>query len=333
MLMKAIQIKSPGHVVLVDQNILKPKANEVLIKIMASGICGTDIHIFNGDYLSNYPIVPGHEFSGIIEHVGKDVIRFQVGDRVAVEPNISCDNCYYCLNNHQNFCENWQAIGVTLQGGMAQYIIVPEKVTFHINDLPFESGAFMEPLSCVLHGIERINIRISNRVAILGAGPIGLLFLQMVQLQGATSVTVLENQTSRAEIAKRFGANHVANNIKELKDEDFDIVIDATGKISIMDKTIDLVRRGGKVLLFGVPSAGEMINFEGIKLFQKGLTLFSSFTSVRNSYQAISLLQSKQIVVSELISHTLPLSDFGKGVELIEKGIGNVKKVIILPQE
>jgi D-arabinitol dehydrogenase (NADP+) len=333
MLMKAIQIKSPGHVVLVDQNILKPKANEVLIKIMASGICGTDIHIFNGDYLSNYPIVPGHEFSGIIEHVGKDVIRFQVGDRVAVEPNISCDNCYYCLNNHQNFCENWQAIGVTLQGGMAQYIIVPEKVTFHINDLPFESGAFMEPLSCVLHGIERINIRISDRVAILGAGPIGLLFLQMVQLQGATSVTVLENQTSRAEIAKRFGANHVANNIKELKDEDFDIVIDATGKISIMDKTIDLVRRGGKVLLFGVPSAGEMINFEGIKLFQKGLTLFSSFTSVRNSYQAISLLQSKQIVVSELISHTLPLSDFGKGVELIEKGIGNVKKVIILPQE
>ena len=331
--MKAIQIKSPGHVVLVDQNILKPKANEVLIKIMASGICGTDIHIFNGDYLSNYPIVPGHEFSGIIEHVGKDVIRFQVGDRVAVEPNISCDNCYYCLNNHQNFCENWQAIGVTLQGGMAQYIIVPEKVTFHINDLPFESGAFMEPLSCVLHGIERINIRISDRVAILGAGPIGLLFLQMVQLQGATSVTVLENQTSRAEIAKRFGANHVANNIKELKDEDFDIVIDATGKISIMDKTIDLVRRGGKVLLFGVPSAGEMINFEGIKLFQKGLTLFSSFTSVRNSYQAISLLQSKQIVVSELISHTLPLSDFGKGVELIEKGIGNVKKVIILPQE
>ena len=331
--MKAIQIKSPGHVVLVDQNILKPKANEVLIKIMASGICGTDIHIFNGDYLSNYPIVPGHEFSGIIEHVGKDVIRFQVGDRVAVEPNISCDNCYYCLNNHQNFCENWQAIGVTLQGGMAQYIIVPEKVTFHINDLPFESGAFMEPLSCVLHGIERINIRISDRVAILGAGPIGLLFLQMVQLQGATSVTVLENQTSRAEIAKRFGANHVANNIKELKDEDFDIVIDATGKISIMDKTIDLVRRGGKVLLFGVPSAGEMINFEGIKLFQKGLTLFSSFTSVRNSYQAISLLQSKQIVVSELISHTLPLSDFGKGVELIEKRIGNVKKVIILPQE
>lgn len=331
--MKAIQIKSPGHVVLVDQNILKPKANEVLIKIMASGICGTDIHIFNGDYLNNYPIVPGHEFSGIIEHVGKDVIRFQVGDRVAVEPNISCDNCYYCLNNHQNFCENWQAIGVTLQGGMAQYIIVPEKVTFHINDLPFESGAFMEPLSCVLHGIERINIRISDRVAILGAGPIGLLFLQMVQLQGATSVTVLENQTSRAEIAKRFGANHVANNIKELKDEDFDIVIDATGKISIMDKTIDLVRRGGKVLLFGVPSAGEMINFEGIKLFQKGLTLFSSFTSVRNSYQAISLLQSKQIVVSELISHTLPLSDFGKGVELIEKGIGNVKKVIILPQE
>ena len=333
MLMKAIQIKNPGHIILIDQNILKPKADEVLIKVMACGICGTDIHILNGEYLGNYPIIPGHEFSGIIEQIGKDITRFQVGDRVAVEPNISCDNCYYCLSNRQNFCKNWRAIGVTLQGGMAQYIVVPEKVTFHIDVLPFECGAFMEPLSCVLHGIERVNLRISDRVAILGAGPIGILFLQIVRLQSAVFVTVLENQSFRAKLAKKFGADCVVNNINELKEDDFDVIIDATGKISIMEKTVDLVRHGGKILLFGVPPAGEMLKLEGIKLFQKGLTLLSSFTSVRNSYQAISLLQSRQIVVSELISHTLPLSDFRKGAELIEKGIDNVKKVLILPQE
>jgi len=331
--MKAIQIERPGHTVLVDLTLLKPKANEILIKVMATGICGTDIHILRGDYIGNYPIIPGHEFSGIVEQIGKGVSRLHRGARVAVEPNISCDNCYNCLNNRQNFCENWQAVGVTRQGGMAQYIIVPEKVTFDIGDLPFEYGTFVEPLSCVLHGIERININISDRVLILGAGPIGILFLQMIRLQGAGYISVLEKQSSRAELAKRFGADLVAIDINDLKENDFDIVIDATGKIILMEKTVDLVRHGGKVLLFGVPSAGEKMNIEGIKIFQKGLTLLSSFTSLRNSYQAISLLQSRQVDVSELISHKFPLSDFKRGVELIERGIDNVKKVLILPQE
>jgi D-arabinitol dehydrogenase (NADP+) len=331
--MKAIQIERPGHTVLVDLTLLKPKANEILIKVMATGICGTDIHILRGDYIGNYPIIPGHEFSGIVEQIGKGVSRLHRGARVAVEPNISCDNCYNCLNNRQNFCENWQAVGVTRQGGMAQYIIVPEKVTFDIGDLPFEYGTFVEPLSCVLHGIERININISDRVLILGAGPIGILFLQVIRLQGAGYISVLEKQSSRAELAKRFGADLVAIDINDLKENDFDIVIDATGKIILMEKTVDLVRHGGKVLLFGVPSAGEKMNIEGIKIFQKGLTLLSSFTSLRNSYQAISLLQSRQVDVSELISHKFPLSDFKRGVELIERGIDNVKKVLILPQE
>jgi len=324
--MKAIQIERPGHTVLVDLTLLKPKANEILIKVMATGICGTDIHILRGDYIGNYPIIPGHEFSGIVEQIGKGVSRLHRGARVAVEPNISCDNCYNCLNNRQNFCENWQAVGVTRQGGMAQYIIVPEKVTFDIGDLPFEYGTFVEPLSCVLHGIERININISDRVLILGAGPIGILFLQVIRLQGAGYISVLEKQSSRAELAKRFGADLVAIDINDLKENDFDIIIDATGKIILMEKTVDLVRHGGKVLLFGVPSAGEKMNIEGIKIFQKGLTLLSSFTSLRNSYQAISLLQSRQVDVSELISHKFPLSDFKRGVELI-------KKVLILPQE
>ncbi len=331
--MKAIRIERPGHTVLVDLMLSKPKANEILIKVIACGVCGTDIHILRGDYIGNYPIIPGHEFSGIVEQIGKGVSRLRPGAHVAVEPNISCDNCYNCLNNRQNFCENWQAVGVTRQGGMAQYIIVPEKVTFDIGNLPFEYGTFMEPLSCVLHGIARVNISISDRVLILGAGPIGILFLQVIRLQGAGYISVLEKQSSRAELAKKFGADCVANDLNDLKENDFDIVIDATGKITLMEKTVDLTRHGGKVLLFGVPSAGKKMNIEGIKIFQKGLTLLSSFTSLRNSYQAISLLQSRQVDVSELISHKFPLSDFKRGVEFIERGIDNVKKVLILPQE
>jgi D-arabinitol dehydrogenase (NADP+) len=331
--MKALQIDQPGKTSLVELKLPEPKPDEVLIKVMASGICGTDVHIFRGQYFGNYPVVPGHEFSGVIEKTGKGVSRLHRGARVAVEPNISCDNCYYCLNNRQNFCENWQAVGVIRQGGMAQYVIVPEKAAFDIGDLPYEQAAFMEPLSCVIHGTERLNLSISDRVLILGAGPVGQLLLQMIRLQGSGSVTVLEKQASRAELATSFGADRVITELKELKESDFDAVIDATGQISLMEKTADFACPGGKILLFGVPPTGEKLAIEGMKIFRKGLTLLSSFTSVRNSYQAISLLQSGQVKVSPLISHKFFLADFERGVELIERGKDNVKKVLILPQE
>lgn len=331
--MKAIKIEHPNHSNLIDIPVSQPNANEVLIKVMACGICGTDIHIFRGEYLGEYPVIPGHEFSGIVEKIGEGVTRFHVGDRVAVEPNISCDNCYNCLHNRQNFCQNWQAIGVTRPGGMAQYVVVPEKAVFRIGVLPYEYGAFMEPLSCVLHGIKRTHICLVDRIAVLGAGPIGILFLQIVRLQGAVHVAVVENQSSRAELAEKYGADRTLQNTDDLELDHYDVVIDATGVISVMERTLDFARFGGTVLFFGVPPAEKMMKLEAFKVFRKGLTVLSSFTSVRNSYQAVALLQSGRLDLSDLISHQLPLAQFEKGVELIEKRLENVKKVIILPQD
>jgi 2-desacetyl-2-hydroxyethyl bacteriochlorophyllide A dehydrogenase len=303
----------------------------VLIKVMASGVCGTDIHIFRGEYLGGYPVIPGHEFSGIVEQVGAGTTRFRVGDRVAVEPNIACDNCYNCLHNRHNFCLNWQAIGVTRPGGMAQYVTAPEKAVFGIGDLPFEFGAFMEPLSCVLHGVERAQLHLADRVAILGAGPIGILLLQTVRLQGAAQVTVMEKNPARAELASACGADRCLAKPDELEEEQYDVVIDATGVIPLMERSIDFARHGGTVLLFGVPPAGQHMALEAFKIFRKGLTVLSSFTSVRNSYQALALLQSRQVDVSGLISHRLPLDEFERAVELIEGGLKGVKKVLLLP--
>jgi len=301
--------------------------------VMASGICGTDLHIFRGEYMAKYPIIPGHEFSGIIEEVGSQISQFNIGDHVAVEPNISCDLCFNCLNNRQNFCENWEAIGVTRNGGISQYVIVPEKAVFLINKIPFENAAFMEPLSCVIHGVEKVNIQIGDRVVIFGAGPIGLLLLQVVRLKGATHVSVLENQAARADLAEQYGADQTFHELSDFKKDDFDVVIDATGAISLMEMTIDLSRPGGRVLLFGVPPAEKKLKFEGFKIFQKGLSIVSSFTSVRNSYQALALLEAEKINVSDMISHRLPLSEFERGIKLIERADGDVKKVMILPQE
>ena len=329
---KAIKIEKPHRVLLTDLPTPRPGENEVLIKVMASGICGTDVHILRGEYLGDYPVIPGHEFSGIVQQVGAGIGRFRVGERVAVEPNVACDNCYNCLHNRQNFCLNWQAIGVTRPGGMAQYAVAPEKAVVPIGDLPFEHGAFVEPLSCVLHGVERAQVRLADRVAILGAGPIGNLLLQTVRLQGAAHVTVAEKNPARAQLASACGADRCLTRLDELENEGYDVVIDATGVIEVMERSLDFARRGGSVLLFGVPPAGRSMKVQAFEIFRKGLTVLSSFTSVRNSYQAVALLQSKQVDVSRLISHQLPLDEFERGVELIEGGLEGVKKVLILPQ-
>lgn len=329
--MKSMLIQKPGEIEMIERDIPTPGANEVLIKVEASGICGTDLHIFKGEYLGTYPVIPGHEFSGTVADRGSQVKRINVGDRVAVEPNIACDNCYHCLNNRQNFCENWQAVGVTLPGGMAQYVCAPEKAVFSISDLPFEQGAFVEPLSCVIHGIERAQISLADHVVILGAGPIGLLLMQMARLQGAAKIIMLENNPGRVDLARKMGADQVVERMEDLQLNAYDVVIDATGVIPVMNRSIDFVRSGGRVLLFGVPPSGQKLELDAFKIFQKGLTILSSYTSVRNSIQAVDLLQTGKVKVEPLISHRLPLEKLLPGLELMEKRDPSVKKVMILP--
>ncbi len=329
--MESVVIRKPREIFVMEKEIPEPGPGEVLIQVMASGICGTDLHIYRGEYLGDYPVIPGHEFSGVVAATGSQVTRFNFGDRVAVEPNIACENCSQCLNNRQNFCLNWQAIGVTLPGGMEEYVTAPEKAVFSIGNLPYEQAAFMEPLSCVVHGVERAHIDLADKVAILGAGPIGDLILQMACLQGAAHITLLENNPGRAELACQLGADQVVNRMEDLQLNTYDVVIDATGVIPVMNRAIDFARHGGTVLLFGVPPSGKNMEFEAFKIFQKGLTLLSSYTSVRNSFQAISLLQTGQVQVEPLISHRLPLKELPRALEMIESHDPAVKKVIILP--
>lgn len=329
--MNSVVIQRPNEISVLEREVPEPGPGQLMIQVMASGICGTDLHIYRGEYMGKYPVIPGHEFSGVVAARGSGVTRFKVGDRVAVEPNIACDNCLNCLNNRQNFCLNWQAIGVTLPGGMEEYVIVPERAAFDIGQLPFEIGAFMEPLSCVVHGIERAHIGMADQVGIFGAGPIGDLMIQMARIQGAAQITVLEINAGRAELARQLGADRVVSSFDELQPDTYDIVIDATGAIPVMNRTIEYVRKGGTVLLFGVPPSGRNLEVEGFKLFQKGLTLLSSFTSVRNSFQAVDLLQSGQVRVESLISHRLPLHEMPRALELIESRDPAVKKVIVHP--
>ncbi len=328
--MKALVIERPGASGVKVIAEAKPAPGWVIIRVMACGVCGTDLHIFQGEYLGGFPITPGHELAGVIEAVGPGVERFAVGDRVAVEPNIPCNNCEACLHNRQNFCENWKAIGVTLPGGMAELVASPENALFSIGKLPFEEGAFMEPLSCVIHGVERARVRIGDRVALFGAGPIGIMMLRLLLLQGVSDVTVVERNAHRLAIARASGAARCVAASEELRPDFYDVVADATGAPALEELAPSFARPGGTVLLFGVPPAGKSIRLEPFAFFRKGLTLLSSYTSLRNSYQAVSLIASGRLEVADLVTHRLPLERFAEGIEAIQAG-AEVMKVMMLP--
>jgi D-arabinitol dehydrogenase (NADP+) len=329
--MTAARIPSPGNVEILEVSDSPVTERDVLVRVYASGICGTDVHIFRGDYMGSYPIIPGHEFAGVVEAVGSSVSRIRVGDRVAIEPNVACDNCHACLNNRQNFCENWNGIGVTLPGGMAELVAVPEKAVFDIGALPFPVAAFVEPLACVLHGVERARFRLADRVLIVGAGPIGILLTKMILLQGAFEITQVDKNKNRLALAEESGASHVLSSVDSVKEEAFDVVVDATGVPSLMERTLGFARYGGTILLFGVPPQKSTVTFPAFPIFRKGLTILSSFTSVRNSVQAVRLLSSGAIDVSSLVSHTLPLKDLRAGLNLMETGNDGALKVQISP--
>ncbi|HVO19050.1 MAG TPA: zinc-dependent alcohol dehydrogenase family protein [Anaeromyxobacter sp.] len=331
--MKALVIEKPGQAHVVEVPRPEPKPGEVLIRVERSGICGTDVHIFRGEYLGSYPVTPGHEFSGVVEALGPGARRFAVGDRVAVEPNISCDACPTCLSNRQNFCEGWKAVGVTLPGGMAEYTCAPEKAVFAIGDLPFSAGAFVEPLSCVLHGVQRVAPQLADRVLVVGAGPIGVLLLQAVLATGASAITVVDKNASRLALASAAGGRTVTTlaSLDEVPRDAFEVVIDATGVPAVMQRCVEWAAPGGRALLFGVPPSGARLSLDAFAIFRKGLSVLSSYTSVRNSLQAVRLLQSGRIDVRPLVSHELPLERFVEGVELIERGAPGVLKILITP--
>ncbi|MBN2628743.1 MAG: zinc-dependent alcohol dehydrogenase family protein [Spirochaetales bacterium] len=305
--------------------------DEVLIQVHASGICGTDLHIYKGDYKGTYPIIPGHEFSGVVKEVGPEVRNYKSGDRVSVEPNLSCGVCYDCLNNRQHFCENTQAVGVTRSGGMAHYVTAPEAAVFPIGDLSFEEAAFMEPLSCVLHGVERVAPGLADRVLLIGAGPIGLLLLQSFKVKGCTRIEVVDKDKSRLEMAMKMGATHVTDDLSSLPKEHYHIVCDATGVSFLMEETLNYVRPSGKILWFGVPHTDATVTLPPFRIFEKEITIMSSYTSLRNSWQALELMQTGQINVKDLISHKLSLEEFERGLKIMETHSEPAMKILIIP--
>ena len=330
--MQAAQIEQPKRASVISAPEPVAGADDVLIKVRAAGICGTDLHIFKGEYEAVYPLIPGHEFSGEVVAVGANVRNFKVGDRVTADPNIPCNRCASCQRNEPNQCKNLQAIGVTRSGGFAEYVVAPEGNVFSIGDLSYSAAALIEPLACVVWGIKRVDVQAGDSALVFGAGPMGVLVAQALKQAGAARVVVTDVVPWRLELAERLGATETVvvdekqvAVLRSLEPDGYDIVVDATGIPAVLEGTFAYAKARGKVWVFGVTPIGTYVKFPAYEVFRRDLQIIGSFAVNRTFPQAITLIQSGSIQVEPLISHQLPLSDFVRGMELAENDPKRVK--------
>jgi 2-desacetyl-2-hydroxyethyl bacteriochlorophyllide A dehydrogenase len=323
--MRAIVVDRPGSFRVADVPDPAPGAAEVVVRVDSCGICGTDLHILAGEFPPTpYPITPGHEFAGTVVARGPDIRPdLPEGARVAVDPSLYCGYCRRCRAGRDNLCENWAAIGDTVNGAFAEYVAVPAVNVHRLPDhLDGQSGAMVEPLSCAVHGMRRLGPVLGDAVVVVGAGTMGLLLLQLLLHAGSGPVAVVDRVTDRLDVARKLGAAQAVSDAGALDGARFDIAVDATGVPEAIETAIGLLDRGGRMLVFGVSPAQAAIHVSPFRVYNDELTIVGSMAILRSFGQAVDLLASGAVDPRPLLGEPLPLEQFGEAVNRVRAGQG-----------
>lgn len=316
---------------------------DVLIQVKACGVCGTDVHIYEGDKGAaevTPPTILGHEFSGVIAEVGSEVTNYKAGDRVCIDPNCYCGACEPCRNGVVHYCEHMIGYGTMVNGGFAEYCAVNERQVYKLGDnTSFEQGAMTEPVACCLHGMDMCEIRPGHQVVVIGGGMIGLLMLQLSRLAGAAKVALLEPVESKREVGKKLGADICIDPIHEdvkarLKEEGMtwvNTVIECVGRPSTIEQAIDIAGNKAVVMMFGLTKPDETISVKPFEIFRKELVLKASYINPYTQKRALDLIDSGRLDVSSMVYEVADLdelADILSNPELRAKG-----KYIISPEK
>lgn len=286
---------------------------DILIQVKACGVCGTDIHIYEGDKGAaevTPPTILGHEFSGVIANLGSEVQNYKIGDRVCIDPNCYCGVCEACRNGVAHYCNDMIGYGTTVNGGFAEYCAVNERQVYKLGEnTSFEQGAMTEPVACCLHGMDMCEIQPGHQVVVIGGGMIGLLMLQLARLAGAAKVALLEPVESKREVGKKLGADICIDPIHEdiktrLKEEGMtwiNTVIECVGRPSTIEQAIDIAGNKAVVMMFGLTKPDEKISVKPFQIFQKELELKASYINPYTQKRALDLIDSGRLDVSSMV--------------------------------
>lgn len=284
-----------------------PEENELLLRVRLAGICGSDSSLFQGKLHVPFPVIPGHEAIGIVEAAGSANSKYAVGQRVVIQPNISCGHCPQCLKGLPNICPEKLRLGIDRNGVFAEYIVVPENSVWAVPDtMRDEDAVFIEPLAVALHGVKFAIPCSSDNVLILGAGVIGQLVLQLVR-QYDCGITACDLVESRLELAGSMGAGQVVNGLEMLEDKQacFDVIYETSGSPAALHHAIELAAPGGKIVLLGLPGQNHMTSSNMI--VRKELHIVGSMIYVDEFPQVIDILKNNIINTRPLISGLISL--------------------------
>lgn len=345
MKMNAVRFYAPNDIRYEQTEIKPPKSDEVRVKIMAALTCGTDLKTYRRGHpvlIKKVPSGFGHEFSGIIDAVGKDVEGFKEGDRVVAANSAPCGECFFCRRGEYNLCENLEF----LNGAYAEYINIPERIVkknlIKISDkLSFEEAAFSEPLANVVHGIAKTDIKAGQTVGVVGIGTIGLMFVRLAKLKGAKVIAAGRNPM-KLRLAQEFGGADEVINLTKYKNPEkifidfsedkkgLDVAIECVGLPEIWERMFSLVRKGGTINLFGGCKGGTSINIDTRRLHYDELKVIGVFHHTPEYFrEAYRLIESGEVDVKQLLTHTMPLSQTQKALEMVSAG--EAVKVFLKP--
>jgi 2-desacetyl-2-hydroxyethyl bacteriochlorophyllide A dehydrogenase len=329
--MKAAVVVTPGTLAVQEVPDPAPGPLEVVVRPAAVGICGTDLHIMDGEFAPAYPIVPGHEFAGEIVAVGAEVTGYAVGDQVAVDPSLYCGHCYYCKRARGNQCENWAAIGVTRSGAAAEYVAAPMANLFRLpSHLAARDAALIEPLSCAVRGFDVLPRTVASDYLIYGSGTMGLLMMELAKHAGAASVSIVDLNPQRLETAKRLGCSAAVTSADELEaPRGWDVVIDCTGAEAAIRDGLGRVGRGGTFLQFGVANYDARVAIEPYEIYRREITITGSMAVLHSFDRAGRLLAAGLLDPDVFVSHRFPLDRYADALAQFRAGVG--RKILITP--
>lgn len=301
---------------------------ELVLRNQVCGVCGTDVHIYHGEPGSadvNPPVVLGHEYSGEVVEVGEGVTGFAVGDHVTVDPNIYCGHCSYCQNGKKQLCPSMEAIGVTRDGGFAQYSRIPASQAFKLEPtVPWEAAAMAEPLACCLHGIDLAGIQVGDKVCVVGGGAIGLLMVQLAKLSGASQIVLSEPNEKRRQVGLQLGANAALDPTRPDSQEAFaqvlgggaNVVIECVGNVPAVKSAFQFAGKGATVLLFSVPKVDATFDLPLFDVYKKELTIKGSFVNPDTHARAVALINSGKVDFDPIITHRFPLDQLPEAIAM-----------------
>lgn len=339
--MLACLLKGPGKVALEDVPIPKPALGEVLVRMRAGGICGTDLEKIHGGYGPGG--ILGHEVSGVIEHVGEGVRDLQRGDRVVVHHHVPCYNCYYCQHGDYTMCDSFKATNLD-PCGFAEFFRVPE---FNVTrgaviSLPdtvgFEEAALLEPTACCIRALDKSGAQSGNNVLVVGLGPTGLTHLQLLRNMGAREIVGTDIQKARLNMAKKMGADlvldpneqDVSKEVRKVASSGVDLAIVSTGNPKALSQAFSSVRKGGRVLLFGAPVQGAIYQLDVSSLFARQISIVTSYSCVESEIRrALDLVSRKAIDLGALVTHRFPLKQAPEALEFARSSPAAVKTMIV----